>query len=114
MVRRAGSPRERAMDAHPSAGRQKLKVLVTADPDLDAVRIIVHGCVSPVNIHGLDLVVRRAASLAPRTDVTLDLGHAQAWDAVNGDLEAASFTTRLAAAMPAGTGIRLHVIPPGD
>lgn len=102
------------MDAHPSAGRQKLRVLVTADPDLDSVRIIVHGCVSPVNIHGLDLVVRRAANLAPRTDVTLDLGHAQAWDSVNGDLEAASFTTRLAAAMPAGTGIRLKVIPPGD
>ncbi|WP_307080656.1 hypothetical protein [Arthrobacter agilis] len=78
------------------------------------MRIIVHGCVSPVNVHGLDLVVRRAASLAPATDVTLDLGEAEAWDSVQKDLEVSSFTSRLASAMPAATGIRLRVIAPGS
>ena len=100
------------MAAHPSAARQKLKVVITTDPDLASVRIIVHGRVSSVNIHGLDLVVRRASGLAPGTDVTLDLGHAQAWESVQGDLGADSFAARLAAAVPAARGIRLSVIPP--
>ncbi len=104
------------MAVHPSATRQKLKVLVRADPDVNSIRIIVHGCVSPVNVHGLDLVVRRAASLAPATDVTLDLGEAEAWDSIQEDLEAASFMSRLASGQPAATGatgIRLRVIAPG-
>ena len=101
------------MAAHPSATRQKLRVLVKADPDVNSVWIVVHGCVSPVNVHGLDLVVRRAASLAPATDVTLDLGEAEAWESVQKDLEAESFTSRLSSTVPAATGIRLRVIAPG-
>ncbi|MFD1846044.1 hypothetical protein [Arthrobacter flavus] len=112
----AGAPRdparERSMAAHPSASHLKLRILVSTDADLDSVRIHVHGCVSPVNIHGLDLLVRRASALSPDTIIILDLGEAQAWDSVRADLEGPSILARLERTLSAPGRLRLRVIPP--
>ncbi|GAA1125679.1 hypothetical protein GCM10009582_23650 [Arthrobacter flavus] len=100
------------MAAHPSASHLKLRILVSTDADLDSVRIHVHGCVSPVNIHGLDLLVRRASALSPDTIIILDLGEAQAWDSVRADLEGPSILARLERTLSAPGRLRLRVIPP--
>lgn len=47
------------MARHPSAAHQKLRVLVGADAELSSARIFVEGCVTAVNIDGLDRVRRR-------------------------------------------------------
>ncbi|WP_156911266.1 hypothetical protein [Arthrobacter sp. CAL618] len=108
------SPRERSMAAHPSASHLKLRILVTTDADLDSVHIHVHGCVSPVSIHGLDLLVRRASALSPDTSVILDLSEAQAWDSLRADLQGPSILARLQPTLSAPGRLRLRVIPPPD
>lgn len=108
------TPRERAMAAHPSASHLKLKILVSTDADLDSVHIHVYGCVSPVNIHGLDLLVRRANALSPGTNVILDLSEAHAWDSLRADLQGPSIMARLQPTLSAPGRLRLRVIPPLD
>ncbi|MFJ6281368.1 hypothetical protein [Arthrobacter subterraneus] len=104
--------RKRAMAMHPSASHRKLKILVSADRDLNTVRILVHGCVTPLNLHGLDMVVRRAAALSPGTNVDLDLSEAQAPESLREDLHASSITARLASMMATPAEVHLYVIPP--
>ncbi|WP_043445409.1 hypothetical protein [Arthrobacter sp. L77] len=104
--------RRRAMAMHPSASNRKLKILVSADAEAHIVQILVHGCVSAVNLHALDLVVRRAATLSPGTNVVLDLSEAQAWDSVRADLHPESITARLTAQGAAPAPFPLGVIPP--
>lgn len=104
--------RRRAMAMHPSASNRKLKILVSADAEAHIVRILVHGCVSSVNLHALDLVVRRAATLSPGTNVVLDLSEAQAWDSVRTDLHPDSITARLTAQGAAPAPFPLGVIAP--
>ncbi|MHA7282840.1 hypothetical protein [Arthrobacter sp. TMS2-4] len=106
--------RRRAMAMHPSASNRKLKILVSADAEAHVVQILVHGCVSAVNLHALDLVVRRAATLSPGTNVVLDLSEAQAWDTVRADLHPDSITARLLAQGAAPAPFPLGVIPPAS
>ena len=108
------TPRERSMAAHPSAAHLKLKILVITDAHLDSVRIRVHGCVSPVNMHGLDLLVRRASALSPTANVVLDLSEAQAWESLRTELQGPSILARLEPTLAAPARLRLRVIlPPG-
>lgn len=104
--------RRRAMAMHPSASNRKLKILVSADAEAHIVQILVHGCVSAVNLHALDLVVRRAATLSPGTNVVLDLSEAEAWDSVRTDLRPESISARLTAQGTAPAPFPLGVIPP--
>lgn len=106
------TPRERSMAAHPSASHLKLKILITTDADLDSVQIRVHGSISPVNIHGLDLVVRRASALSPQTSVVLDLSKAKAWESLRAELQGPSIIARLEPTLSAPGRLRLRVIPP--
>lgn len=99
---------------HPSASHRRLNILVSTDTDLASVRILVHGCVSPVNLHALDLVIRRAAALSPGTRVVLDLSDAQARDSLRPELCPTAIITRLAGTMSAPAGTRLQVLPPVD
>lgn len=104
--------RERAMAMHPSASGRKLDVLVSADSDLNTVRVIVHGCMSPVNLHALDLVVRRAAALSPDVNVILDLSGAQVSESLRTDLQASSIAARLLSTLAPYVRARLRVIAP--
>ncbi|MHA7238705.1 hypothetical protein [Arthrobacter sp. TMS1-12-1] len=106
--------RRRAMAMHPSASSRKLKILVSADAEAHIVQILVHGCVSAVNLHALDLVVRRAATLAPGTNVVLDLSEAQAGDAVRADLQPHSIAARLRAQGVAPAPFPLGVVLPAS
>ncbi|WDF31856.1 hypothetical protein PTW37_08070 [Arthrobacter agilis] len=100
------------MAQHPSSIGQKLQVLITADTELRSVRIIVHGRMTSVNLHGLDLVVRRAGALAPGSDVVLDLSGAQAWESIRDDVSTTAFVVRLATTMGACAPLNLRVVPP--
>ncbi len=100
------------MAAHPSAAGQKLKVLVTFDPGLSSVRIAVHGRVTSLNLHGLDLIVRRAGLLAPECQVILDLSAAQTSDAIRTELCPRSLDMRLATTFAASSPTNLRVITP--
>ncbi|WP_155850367.1 hypothetical protein [Arthrobacter sp. Br18] len=104
--------RRRAMALHPSAGVQKLHILIHSDPDLGRVHIVVGGCLTPVNVHGLDLVVRRVSSLSPGSEVVLNLTQAQAWEGMSGTLEAAAIEGRVSEGAPAHCERRrLRVLP---
>jgi hypothetical protein len=100
------------MARHPSAAHQKLRVLVSADAELSSARIFVEGCVTAVNIHGLDRVVRRVDALSPGTEIILDLTNAEAWDTVREDLLAPAFGLRMAASSLSKGPVRLRVLPP--
>ena len=106
--------RRRAMARHPSAAHQKLRVLVRADAELSSARIFVEGCVTAVNIHGLDRVVQRVDALSPGTEIVLDLTNAEAWDTVRGDLQAPALRLRMAASSLSKGPVRLRVLPPRD
>lgn len=102
------------MAAHPSASHRKLKILVSTDDNFLSVHIRVHGCVSPINIHGLDVVVRRASALSPQARVILDLSEAQAWESLRSELSELSILARLKPTLPAPERLRLSVVAPAD
>lgn len=76
------------------------------------MRIIVHGRVTSVNLRGLDLVVRRAGTLAQGSTVIVDLSGAQAWESVRPDLSARAFTVRLATTMACPAPRNLQIVQP--
>lgn len=106
------SLREKSMAAHPSSVGQKFQVLIATDTSLRTVRIIVHGRVTSVNLRGLDLVVRRAGTLAQGSTVIVDLSGAQAWESVRPDLSARAFTVRLATTMACPAPRNLQIVQP--
>ncbi|MFJ6003798.1 hypothetical protein [Arthrobacter sp. NPDC092385] len=106
------TPRQRAMAMHPSASGRKLDVLVSADTDLNRVRVVVHGRLSQANLHGLELVVRRAAALSPDVNVVLDLSGAQVSDSLRAELHDGSIGATLLSTLAPFVRSRLRVIPP--
>lgn len=102
------------MAAHPSASHRKLKILVSTDDNFLSVHIRVHGCVSPINIHGLDVVVRRASALSPQARVILDLSEAQVWESLRSELSELSILARLKPTLSAPERLRLSVVAPAD
>ncbi len=101
----AGEPREEPVEGagqrrhsvavHPSAGRQKLRILVEIDAEGDAIRVIVRGCLTPLNIHGLDLVVCRASALNRDSDIIVDISRTSCWGGMDAWLQADAIERRL-------------------
>jgi hypothetical protein len=106
------TPRQRAMAMHPSAPGRKLDVLVSADTDLNRVRVVVHGRLSRANLHGLEPVVRRAAALSPDVNVVLDLSGAQVSDSLRAEPHAGQIAATLLWTLGPFVRARLRVIPP--
>lgn len=106
------SDRDSAMAMHPSSLGQRLQVLIATDTERRLVRVMVRGRLTRVNLHGLDLVIRRTSAVVPDCDVIVDLSGARAWESVRADLTARAFTLRLTQTLAASAPLKLRVVNP--
>ncbi|THJ67462.1 hypothetical protein E8P82_05035 [Arthrobacter echini] len=87
--------RRRSAAVHPAAGRQKLQVLVQIDEECRCIRIVVRGCLTPLNVHGLDLVIARAGTLSRDSTIVVDTSQATRWDGMDAWLQPAAIDHRI-------------------
>lgn len=108
---RSDRERRRALAVHPSAGRQKLRILVQIDAESGCIRIVVRGCLTPLNVHGLDLVVSRASTLGRESCIIVDLSQASQWEGMDTWLQTEAIERRLNQVSRNAMGDRLRIVP---
>ncbi|WP_298252737.1 hypothetical protein [uncultured Arthrobacter sp.] len=108
---RSDRERRRALAVHPSAGRQKLRILVQIDAESGCIRIVVRGCLTPLNVHGLDLVVSRASTLGRESCIIVDLAQASQWEGMDSWLQTEAIERRLNQVSRNAMGDRLRIVP---